>query len=554
MSKQVKSSRLKALATSLKDALSETWRQGAGKASLILMAVLVAVAIYAAVAMPPNFRDAVWDNLEVQGENPSLAPPEWVKYLGVPHAPHVIASLDKSIDRLDLENQIYEFNYTITYSLEHEVFPQGIIAKGYELLVVAVGNYTIGPRCRIFISRPDGVTGLYTDTSVTLAAGTESAWSRSSIIVKLSEPEAIKSDLLYKIIIRYANESGLLLLKDRTYYIKFNTTNGTFLEPVGNVASMLFEDFTLKPSKYIFGKVSNINASYEFMRGQWSLQRVAASVEPLVGSYNITISCRYTALPQATLSRIQDLKPFNSIKLIVKGSVYGFMGTDANGRDLALGLLYGFPLAIAIGFFVAGLTSLIGLIAGVVSGYYGGIVDEIIQRIVDVMGNIPLLPILIIIAMALMVTYAEAPLVVLMGILTVLIVFGWGGLAIIVRAMTLSIKEEPYIEAAKALGSSNRRIIFKHIIPQVIPYVVASLVFSVPGAILTEAGLSVLGIRHGYPTWGAILSEAYRYMRVAMEALWWVLPPGILISITSLTFVLLGMALEKLVEPRLRTA
>lgn len=554
MSKQVKSSRFKALAASLKDTLSETWRQGAGKASLILMAILVAIAIYAAAAMPPNFRDAVWDNIEVQGENPSLVPPEWVKYLGVPYAPHVTVMLDKPVDKLDLENQIYESNYTVTYNLEHGVFPQGIITKGYGLLIVVVGNYTIGPRCRILISRPDGVTGLYADTSVTLTVSPELAWSRSNTVVKLSESENIKSDLLYKMVVKYANESGLLVLKDRAYYIKFSTANGTFLEPVGNVVSMLVEDFILKPSKYVFGKISSINASYEFMRGQWSLQRVVASVEPLVGSYNITISCRYTALPQATLSRIQTLKPFNSIKLIVKGSAYGFMGTDANGRDLALGLLYGFPLAIAIGFFVAGLTSIIGLVAGVVSGYYGGIVDEIIQRIVDVMGNIPLLPILIIIAMALMVTYAEAPLVVLMGILTVLIVFGWGGLAIIVRAMTLSIKEEPYIEAAKALGASNRRIIFKHIIPQVIPYIVANLVFSVPGAILTEAGLSVLGIRHGYPTWGAILSEAYRYMRVAMEALWWVLPPGILISVTSLTFVLLGMALEKVVEPRLRTA
>ncbi|MEM2383487.1 MAG: hypothetical protein QW521_04915, partial [Desulfurococcaceae archaeon] len=156
MSKQVKSSKFKALAASLKDVLSETWRQGAGKASLILMAILVVIAIYAAAAMPPNFRDAIWDNIEVQGENPSLVPPEWVKYLGVPYAPHVPTMLDKPVDKLDLENQIYESNYTATYNLEHEVFPQGIIAKGYELLIVVVGNYTIGPRCRIFISRPDG--------------------------------------------------------------------------------------------------------------------------------------------------------------------------------------------------------------------------------------------------------------------------------------------------------------------------------------------------------------------------------------------------------------
>ncbi|MEM0377912.1 MAG: ABC transporter permease subunit, partial [Thermosphaera sp.] len=117
--------------------------------------------------------------------------------------------------------------------------------------------------------------------------------------------------------------------------------------------------------------------------------------------------------------------------------------------------------------------------------------------------------------------------------------------------MTLSIKEEPYIDAAKALGASNSRIIFKHIFPQVAMYASASLVASVPGAILSEAGLSVLGIRHGWPTWGAILSRARDTGRY--DIWWWILPPGIMLSLTSLAFILLGLAVEKIVEPRLRT-
>jgi len=100
------------------------------------------------------------------------------------------------------------------------------------------------------------------------------------------------------------------------------------------------------------------------------------------------------------------------------------------------------------------------------------------------------------------------------------------------------------------VGASNLRIISKHILPQIVPYIAASLVYSTPNAILTEAGLSVLGIRHGYPTWGNILSEAR--LNGTISQWWWILPPGFLIAIVSLTFVLLGLALEKVVEPKLR--
>ena len=118
--------------------------------------------------------------------------------------------------------------------------------------------------------------------------------------------------------------------------------------------------------------------------------------------------------------------------------------------------------------------------------------------------------------------------------------------------MTLSIKAEPYVEAAKAIGASNTRIIFRHIIPQIIPYAMASLVFSVPSAIITEAGLSVLGIKHGLPTWGRILADAQANREIAYKMWWWILPPGFMLAITSLAFVLLGLAIETIVEPRLR--
>ncbi|ADG90973.1 ABC transporter permease [Thermosphaera aggregans] len=279
--------------------------------------------------------------------------------------------------------------------------------------------------------------------------------------------------------------------------------------------------------------------------------RIAST--PLTGKYEFTLEISYTAKDE--LREIVS-SPADEVRIIVKGNVYGFSGTDDLGRDLTQVLLYGTPIALAIGLTTAIITTFIGVFAGIASGYYGGIIDEIIQRIADIIGNIPTLPILIILAQIAQTQYAQygtevKALMTILTIIGVLIVFGWGGLAITVRAMTLSIKEEPYIDAARALGASNSRIIFKHIFPQVAMYASASLVASVPGAILSEAGLSVLGIRHGWPTWGAILSRARDTGRY--DIWWWIVPPGIMLSITSLAFILLGLAIEKIVEPRLRT-
>ena len=235
----------------------------------------------------------------------------------------------------------------------------------------------------------------------------------------------------------------------------------------------------------------------------------------------------------------------------VIGSSYGLLGTDTKGRDLFLGLLYGFPVALIIGLSVAFAIVAIGLVLGVISGYFGGRVDEVIQRLVDVIVNVPLLPLLILVGVAIQ-TGGWTGWPALTIIMAVLVAFSWGGTTIIVRSMTLSIKAEPYIEAAKALGASTWRIVFRHIIPQIIPYATAVLVFSVPGAIIAEAGLSVLGIDHGLPTWGRILADAQAERGVAYKMWWWILPPGLMLGLFSFAFVALGFTLETIVEPRLR--
>jgi peptide/nickel transport system permease protein len=491
------------------EVLREVWSQTMGKLGIILIVWLVITAVYALIAVPPNFVELWTHNVKYWETNPPLAEPTWVKYFGVPTAPHVIKLFSQpSASGIGVFNFTppggapiltvgYMQNYTFTYRLTEKAFPKGIIA---EYVKVVPGNVSGSPVLvtpYILVTRPDGVT----------------------VLVNSPQPVTLK-DLAARGVERYDT----------------NTIVSQFTYLFPNLSKAKAQGLNIK---LVFGTYSN------------------GELKPLRGTYTITLVLIYTA-PGVSPRQIADAVEsgqlgVQKLKVIVQGSAYGLMGTDDKGRDLYLGLLYGFPVALLIGFFAAVSSVIIGLIAGVVSGYYGGWVDEAIQRTVDVIGNIPLLPILVIIGVA-MQAMDVSPWIRLFAIIGAIIVFGWGGLAIIVRSMTLSIKAEPYIDAAKAIGASNMRIIFHHIIPQIVPYAMATLVFSVPGAILIEAGLSVLGIHHGLPTWGSILSDAEGYVRSggSYGIWWWILPPGILIGLTSLAFVLLGLALETIVEPRLR--
>ncbi|ADI32216.1 ABC transporter permease [Staphylothermus hellenicus] len=233
------------------------------------------------------------------------------------------------------------------------------------------------------------------------------------------------------------------------------------------------------------------------------------------------------------------------VKARIMGA-YGLLGTDNKARDLWSALTYGVRWALLIGLLTAFGAVMIGVIYGMTSGYSGGFTDVAMQRVAQVVYSLPVLPLLILLSY-----FVSRSIWIL---IVLLIAFGWVGLQFTVRSMVLQIREEPYIEAARALGASNLRILFKYVFPQLLPYAFASMALSVPGAILTEAGLSFLGL--GDPdivTWGKILYEANLGGAVLANAWWWVLPPGLMIAVTALTFVMIGMALERIVEPRLRT-
>ena len=236
---------------------------------------------------------------------------------------------------------------------------------------------------------------------------------------------------------------------------------------------------------------------------------------------------------------------FLDSNLIIGGKAFGVMGTDELRRDLAVGLLYGTPLALFIGISVSIGSVVAGLIYGVYSGYKGKKTDEVMMRFNDVIYALPALPFLIILA----VTISNS----IFLMIGFLMIFSWVGIAKVSRSISLQIKTRQYVEAAKIMGQKDSKIIFKHIIPQMLPYVFASIAISVPAAITTEAGLSFLGLGDpSFPTWGQILHDANTYGAAAQGFWWWIMPPGLLIAITGLAFVFIGNTLDTIINPKLK--
>lgn len=231
--------------------------------------------------------------------------------------------------------------------------------------------------------------------------------------------------------------------------------------------------------------------------------------------------------------------------VIIGGKVYGIMGTDNLRRDLSIGILWGAPVALFIGLTVAIAGVLIGLIYGVVAGYKGNRTDEGLMRVNDIFYSLPALPILIILSVT-----VGSNIFLITGFL---VIFGWVGMAKVSRSLALQLKNMPYVEASKLMGQSDRKIIFKHIIPQLLPLTFASIAISVPGAILGEAALSFLGLSDpSIPTWGQILHDANTASAASRGLWWWIIPPGLMIAMTGLAFVLIGNALDAIVNPRMK--
>lgn len=221
------------------------------------------------------------------------------------------------------------------------------------------------------------------------------------------------------------------------------------------------------------------------------------------------------------------------------------LGTNDIGQDIFSEFIYGARISLSVGLTAPFIASILGTLLGLIAGYFGGVADEAVTGAVDVMLALPSLPLIIILA-----AYLGPS---LNNIILVLAFFGWSGFARIVRAQVLSLRERPYVEAAKAVGAGGFRIMIRHILPHVVPLIIANIVLSATSAILTEAGLSFLGL--GDPTvksWGQILRRA-QVGHAFHQGLWlWVFVPGLGIALLGAGFTLLGIAIEERVNPRLR--
>jgi len=261
---------------------------------------------------------------------------------------------------------------------------------------------------------------------------------------------------------------------------------------------------------------------------------------PSVYRFGMEITFMDTIAPAENVSVTVNVDDF---QLKLMGTSFGLLGTDQYARDLFSQLVYGTRISLYLGLLVAVISVVIGLSVGLASGYVGGAMDQLLMRFNDLMLVLPGLPLMIVLV-AVLGARIEI-LIVLLGFL------GWNGFARLVRSQVLSLKERPFIEAAKASGAGTTHIITKHILPNVMALVYISLATAVPGAITAEAALSWLGFYDPFRmSWGRMLREVF--VAGATRSWWWIIPPGLCIAAIAVAFILLGYALDEILNPKLR--
>jgi peptide/nickel transport system permease protein len=261
-----------------------------------------------------------------------------------------------------------------------------------------------------------------------------------------------------------------------------------------------------------------------------------------VGGLVIIVIVFFIAIFAPFLSLHDSGKTDVSLKLNPP-SFQHYLGTDQLGRDIYSRMLYGSRISLSVGFVAVGISILIGILVGAMAGYKGGWVDSLLMRFVDIMLSFP--------SFFLILTVVA---ILRPNIYNVMIVIGitsWEGTARFVRAEFLSLRERDYVQAARALGVKDRRIIFRHILPNALAPVFVTASLGVASAILIEAGLSFLGfgVQPPAPSWGNILTEGRTYI---FDAWWLTVFPGLAILITVLSFNLFGEGLRDALDPRLR--
>ena len=472
----------------LREMLRELLASGPGKAGTALLVLLVAVSAYVVVTFPRDFGPERWSNPAFWADNPKSVPPVWTGLFArgrtVPHARLVGGEPTEVAPAGAGEVRTYRLD------LDFEA------AEPPTFLTMAVRGVTYQDRPPILdvsVGRPDGTVVALRRPVVPGPrrgeAGPYRRFHQEPLRVSLTE-----------------DPQTALALRD------------FFRDAYG--AELPVDDLWNATARAIMG-IPDPGAP-EGLR---------------------LLHGRYQLILRAAVSDSRD--SVDRAEFVVGGTRFGLMGTDSLGRDLAAGLLFGLPIALFIGIAASVATTFIGTTLGIVSGYVGGKTDLVIQRLADIVANVPLLPLLIFLVFILGSH--------LLLIILFLVAFSWPGLTILVRTMVLQLRSGQLVESAIALGASRWRIMLRHVFPHTAPFVFAQMIFFAPAAILAEAGLSFLGLGDpSLPTWGQILEQGFKTGAVFLGWWWWVIPPGVLIVVTAVTFMLLALAVEPVVNPRLR--
>ena len=485
----------------LQSMFRDLWSNTPGKLGLVLFTVLTLISLYVVFSYPRNFGLDLWSNPSIWADNPKSVPPVWTNVFMRNKRPrHRVMELTEPTETSSSQ-QIYEKRYTMSFEYTADEPPT--------FLSLSLSNVVFARRSPVITTtfiRPDG-SEIVLDRQVVAGPrrGEETPFRRH-------EEEPLR----------------------------------TVVGGDDRIVDTLVELYSSRYDQAVSREEvrSNLELALFGLPGTGVTNAETSGIGYSAGASGLTVLEGKYSLEILVLTNQED-DGIGTVKAVVGGSVYGIMGTDALGRDLIRGLLFGLPIALLIGISTAIVSTLMGMSLGLVSGYMGGRTDIVIQRAADIVANIPVLPLLIF-----LVFIGGSQ---LWLILMVLVAFSWPGLTIMVRSMVLQLRTGQEVEAARALGAGSGRIIFRHIFPHTASYILAQLVFFAPSAILAEAGLSFLGLGDpAIPTWGQILENGFRTGAVFLGYWWWIIPPGLLIVITAVTFMFLALGLEPVVDPRLR--
>ncbi|HLA97868.1 MAG TPA: ABC transporter permease [Anaerolineales bacterium] len=377
------------------------------------------------------------------------------------------------------------------------------------------------------------------DLPVSFTLNSRNAGENQSVTkeVVLGEQNTSRTFITYTFDFNYDEfPQEVALLFDTTYEVKQPFVSVLLATPDGR--EVRIGDFGV--SKSMTYRLSQDTKLQRRLGGLPPMQGLFADpnseeLAPLKGTYQLLIN---------GISFEQDSQI--DAEFVFYGLVYGLAGTDHLRRDLFVALLYGAPIALAFGLLAALGTSVLTMIIAATGAYYGGWVDELIQRITEVNLVLPFLAILIMVG-----TFYDRSIWTILGVTILLSIFT--GAIKSYRAIFMQVKESAYIEAARAYGASSGRVIFRYLIPRMIPLLIPGLVSAVPAFVFLEASLAVLGLGDpSLPTWGKIINDAWLNGALYKGYYYWILEPAILLMITGLGFAMVGYSLDRVFNPRLR--